>query len=259
MLQYWKSVVGRLSEAVEVYNTARIFHCFAVQNTCRILCWSYMLLYCFYWAIISEGHLFLGCYFIVILFWLLYGLSQKHGLQSSKHCVLWKNSHITPHLSLQIGTLSRSVGSKVQNFLCVQNIQSASKSHVGEQCSKQLRGEQFYLEVVLLRGQAGWVSHLTRNTEWEAHHDSRCRSHTGHPSADCESSWRYGNTTVYYRIHESSECIPVDCGVTNLIHDRRSCADFTLEVEANVARCVHSSVNKPGVKRNSGLWDVSQL
>ena len=44
----------------------------------------------------------------------------------------------------------------------------------------------------------------------------------------------------------------VDSGVTNLIHDRRSCVDFTLEVEANVARCVHSSVNKPGVKRNSG-------
>ena len=41
--------------------------------------------------------------------------------------------------------------------------------------------------------------------------------------------------------------------VTNLIHDRRSCVDFTLEVKANVARCVHSSVNKPGVKRNSGL------
>ena len=63
----------------------------------------------------------------------------------------------------------------------------------------------------------------------------------------------YSNTTVYYRIHEHSECIPVDCGVTNLIHDHRSCVDFTLEVEANVARCVHSSVNKPGVKRNSEL------
>ena len=57
----------------------------------------------------------------------------------------------------------------------------------------------------------------------------------------------YSNTTVYYGIglHERSECIPVDSGVTNLIHDRRSCVDFTLEVEANVARCVHSSVNKP--------------
>ena len=64
---------------------------------------------------------------------------------------------------------------------------------------------------------------------------------------------RYSNTTVYYGIHECSECIPADSGVTNSIHDRRSCVDFTLEVEANVARCVHSSVNKPGVKRNSGL------
>jgi len=63
----------------------------------------------------------------------------------------------------------------------------------------------------------------------------------------------YSNTTVYYGIHERSKCIPVDCGVTNLIHDRRSCVDFTLQVEANVARCVHSSVNKPGVKHNSGL------
>ena len=68
------------------------------------------------------------------------------------------------------------------------------------------------------------------------------------PSFKC-----YSNTTVYYGIHERSECISVDCGVTNLIHDRRSCVDFTLEVEANVARCVHSSVNKRGVKRNSGL------
>jgi len=63
----------------------------------------------------------------------------------------------------------------------------------------------------------------------------------------------YSNTTVYYGIHERSEYIPVDSGVTNLIQDRRSCADLMLEVEANVARCVHSSVNKTGVKRNSGL------
>ena len=68
-----------------------------------------------------------------------------------------------------------------------------------------------------------------------------------------ESGLCYSNTTVYYGIHKRSECIPVDCVVTNLIHDRRSCVDFTLEVEANVAGCVHSSVNKPGVKRNSGL------
>jgi len=40
----------------------------------------------------------------------------------------------------------------------------------------------------------------------------------------------YSNTTVYYGRHKRSECIPVDCGVTNLIHDRRSCVDFTLEV-----------------------------
>jgi len=40
----------------------------------------------------------------------------------------------------------------------------------------------------------------------------------------------YSNTTVYYEIHESSECISVDCGVTNLIHDCRSCVDFMLEV-----------------------------
>jgi len=63
----------------------------------------------------------------------------------------------------------------------------------------------------------------------------------------------YSNTTVYYGIHERSECISVDSGVTNLIHDHRSCVDFTLEIEANVARYVHSSVNKPGVKCNSGL------
>jgi len=70
----------------------------------------------------------------------------------------------------------------------------------------------------------------------------------------------YSNTTVYYRIHEHSECIPVDCGVTNLISWLSySCVDFTLEVKANVARCVHSSVNKPGVKHNSGLWDVYPL
>jgi len=69
----------------------------------------------------------------------------------------------------------------------------------------------------------------------------------------CQTGLCYSNTTVYYGIHERSECIPVDSGVTNLIHDRRSCVDFTIEVEANVARCVHSIVNKPGVKRNSGL------
>jgi len=69
----------------------------------------------------------------------------------------------------------------------------------------------------------------------------------------------YSDTTVYYGIHERSECIPVDSGVTNLTHDRRCCVDFTFEVQANVAWCVHSSVNKPGVKCNSGLWDVYPL
>ena len=63
----------------------------------------------------------------------------------------------------------------------------------------------------------------------------------------------YSNTTVYYGIHERSKCIQVDSGITNLTHDHRSCVDFTLEVKTNVARCVHSSMNKPGVKRNSGL------
>ena len=45
----------------------------------------------------------------------------------------------------------------------------------------------------------------------------------------------YSDTTVYYGIHERSECIPVDSGVTNLTHDRRCCVDFTFEVQANVA------------------------
>ena len=73
------------------------------------------------------------------------------------------------------------------------------------------------------------------------------------PSNDCwhHATSHHSNTTVYYGIHKRSDCIPVDSGVTNIIHDRRSCVDFTLEVDANVARCVHSSVNKPGVKRNS--------
>jgi len=79
--------------------------------------------------------------------------------------------------------------------------------------------------------------------------------HSQLPANHAGYTRRYSNTTVYCGIHERSECIPVDCGVrpTNLIHDRRSCVDFTLEVEANVARCVHSSMNKLGVKRNSGL------
>jgi len=51
-----------------------------------------------------------------------------------------------------------------------------------------------------------------------------------HTSLKVSHRLRYSNTTVYYGIHKRSECITVDCGVTNLIHDRRSCVDFTLEV-----------------------------
>ena len=50
----------------------------------------------------------------------------------------------------------------------------------------------------------------------------------------------YSKTTVYYEIHECNECISVDCGLTNLIHDRRSCVDITLEVRRSKreqARC----------------------
>jgi len=59
---------------------------------------------------------------------------------------------------------------------------------------------------------------------------------------------RYCNTTVYCGILERSECIPVDSGVTNLTHDCCSCVYFTLGSQANVGRCVHSKVNKPGTK-----------
>jgi len=85
------------------------------------------------------------------------------------------------------------------------------------------------------------------------------RLHLTTPRRTSSMGWSYSNTAVYYGIHERSECIPVDSGVTNLIHDRRSCVNFTLEVEANVARRVHSSVNKPVMKCNSGLWDVYPL
>ena len=49
----------------------------------------------------------------------------------------------------------------------------------------------------------------------------------------------------------------VDCGVTNLIHDRRSCVDFTLEVEANVARCVHSK--REQARRETQQWVMRRL
>jgi len=54
-----------------------------------------------------------------------------------------------------------------------------------------------------------------------------------HPKPPTEARRRdesYSNTTVYYGIHDRSECILVDSGVTNLIHDHRSHVDFTLEV-----------------------------
>jgi len=56
-----------------------------------------------------------------------------------------------------------------------------------------------------------------------------CRLQREQVRRERESRLRYSNTTVYYRIHEHSDCIPVDSGVTNLIHDRRICVDFTLE------------------------------
>ena len=85
------------------------------------------------------------------------------------------------------------------------------------------------------------------------HNGSSAEMQTAHCPVSAAGEICYSNTTAYYGIQERSKCIPVDSGVTNLIYDRRRWADFTLEVEANVARCVHSSMNKPGVKRNSGL------
>jgi len=61
-----------------------------------------------------------------------------------------------------------------------------------------------------------------------------------HRSARRYSDRRYSKTTVYNEIHECNECISVDCGLTNLIHDRRSCVDFTLEVrrsKSEQAKC----------------------
>jgi len=39
-----------------------------------------------------------------------------------------------------------------------------------------------------------------------------------------------GIVTPQSTMEYTSVAIPVDSGVTNLIHDRRSCVDFTLEV-----------------------------
>ena len=66
----------------------------------------------------------------------------------------------------------------------------------------------------------------------------------------------YSNTTVYYGIHEHSECIPVDSGVTNLIHDRRSCVDFTLEVEANGSMC---PLKREQARRETQQWVMRRI
>ena len=66
----------------------------------------------------------------------------------------------------------------------------------------------------------------------------------------------YSNTTVYYGIHEGSECIPIDSGVTNLIHDRRSCVDFTLEVEANGLMC---PLKREQARRETQQWVMRRL
>ena len=81
---------------------------------------------------------------------------------------------------------------------------------------------------------------------------TRAISAAGAESWRLAACYRHISYSVYVIVTPLST-IPVDSGVTNLIHDSRSCVDFTLEVEVNVARCVHSSVNKPGVKCNSGL------
>jgi len=55
------------------------------------------------------------------------------------------------------------------------------------------------------------------------------RRQAGKSAAWVRKLVRYSDTTtVCYGIHERSECIPVDSGVTNLIHHRRSCVYFTL-------------------------------
>jgi len=76
------------------------------------------------------------------------------------------------------------------------------------------------------------------------------RSATTHRAVP-DPVWSYSNTTVYYGIHECSERIPVDSGVTNLIHDRRSCVDFTLEVEANVARASMCPLKREQARRET--------
>jgi len=69
----------------------------------------------------------------------------------------------------------------------------------------------------------------------------------------------YSNTTVYYGIHERSECIPVDSGVTSLIHDRRSCVYFTLGSRGECGSMCPVKREQGRHKRDSGLWNVYPL
>ena len=67
----------------------------------------------------------------------------------------------------------------------------------------------------------------------------------------CACQTRYSNTTVYYGMHEYREYIPVDSGVTNLIHDRRSCVDFTLEVRR---MWIDVPLKREQAKRETQQW-----
>ena len=50
-------------------------------------------------------------------------------------------------------------------------------------------------------------------------------------------------------------------GYTSVIHDRRSCVDFTLEVEANpnVARCVQCPLKREQARRETQQWIIRRL
>jgi len=74
-----------------------------------------------------------------------------------------------------------------------------------------------------------------------------------------EEHIRYSNTTVYCGIHERSECIPVDSGITNLIHDRCSCVYFTLGSRDECGWMCPLKFEQARHKRDSGLWDVNSL
>ena len=75
-----------------------------------------------------------------------------------------------------------------------------------------------------------------------------------------QTNWMlfYSNTTVYYGIHKRSECILVDSGVTNLIHDRRSCVDlfFTLEVRRTCSMC---PLKREQARRETQQWVMRRL